>query len=162
MSRKVADNLYFIHFSIVCGYFIVHRFCVTIKQKEPKCAQKKGLVNLIYYEVINKKSGGGVELFELTWKNVYGRKTLIQNFIMSLNPLPTSLFWGPYTHVHRNKALEGACSTVPVNHSFLRGVGCWEGKQVLSLSFLNSEPLAIFTKIMYNLYNKSNKGHKCL
>ncbi|XP_032706050.1 translation initiation factor IF-2-like [Lontra canadensis] len=43
-------------------------------------SSEKELVNLMWYEVINKKSGG-VDLFELMGKNVNGGKSVIQNFI---------------------------------------------------------------------------------
>lgn len=44
-------------------------------------------MNLMWYEIINKKSGG-VDLFEITGKNVYGGKTVIQNFIVSMGLSP--------------------------------------------------------------------------
>lgn len=69
VGREVGDNLSFTHFSIVyilCKQLIVHRFLSSVE----KMSSEKGLVNLMYYEIINNKCC--VKLFELTRKNVYG------------------------------------------------------------------------------------------
>lgn len=50
-------------------------------------SSEKELVNLMWYEVINKKSGG-VDLFELMGKNVNGGKSVMQNFIVSMSLSP--------------------------------------------------------------------------
>lgn len=78
----------FIHFGIVV--FANSLLCtdfVSTSNQRGKMSSEKELVNLLWYEVINKKSGG-VDLFELTRKNVYGGKSVIQNFIVSTSLSP--------------------------------------------------------------------------
>lgn len=76
VGREVGDNLYFIHFCIVF-FETVH--CASIlcqhRTKKQKYPQKRDWS--IYYEVINKKKCGCVELIESTWKNVYKGKTMM-------------------------------------------------------------------------------------
>lgn len=59
VGREVGDNLYFIHFNIV--FFENSSLCIDCQQTQaPKYPQKNPtkLVNLKYYEVMNKKCGG--------------------------------------------------------------------------------------------------------
>lgn len=106
---------------------IVHHFSCHHQTKEAKRPQKKGLVNLTHYEVINKNSGGGVELFELTWHNVYGGKTVIQNFYHESEPPPHLFILGALYMCTETQGLGGCTQVYPLAGSFLWGVGWWEG-----------------------------------
>lgn len=114
--------------SVLCCLQIVHHFSCHHQTKEAKRPQKKGLVNLTYYEVINKNSGGGVQLFELTWHNVYGGKnsdTELLSWTWTPSPL---IYFGGFIHVYRDtRPWRMHTQVYPLTGSFLWGVGWWEG-----------------------------------